>query len=399
MKKSNYWKWHYANAPLTREELNAATLKIVQYHTNWDETLEKYVRHWSIDDVSMKSYIKKSPRLYTRKPQKGTNYPTVQDFLAKYIIKESDETTKRKAWAHFQSCLEIYNQDKIDSFKLWEALEKYKSVDKHQQLDNINDSAIRLAELGYKSVTPTKREYYKELWLDRAADYGVYPQSISWLTKDVSTFSVAPIAEPAWNPEVDPIEDYWVRPWKTYHDSEDTDPSVTVATKYTVTETPSYKEDEAFAIAKGLCKLGGDEFLEKTSVLATPENNDYERRMQLAMAYVKAHKDELPPMELVAKAMQLYDIPATQIVTKTDRSTGKAYTELVTGETNGYTTRRDTRLGNVEDEDPLVLRDFQVEIDTVDSDEFDEAAYLGYTDEVLSEEEEYDEDEDDEDQF
>lgn len=411
IKQSIYWKHHLADAPLTRDTLNKSKVKVVQYHTAWDDEEKKYKYSWSLDTISMKKYLANEPRLYTRKayevfdehgtPKGNSHFPTVRAVLAEGIINQEKESVKRRTWARVQTEIEEDNQDKINLFKCWEALQKAKSIDKYHLKENLNDSRIKLAKLKYKEVTTVKREYFKELWLDRAADYGVYPQEVNWNTKDISTLNVAPVADPKFDPDKEPMGFYWLRPWTTYHRADTADELKTfeiktLATKYTVTEIPSYKEDEAFAIAKGLCKLGGDKFLEKTPVLATPENNDYEKRMQLALAYVKAHKDELPPMELVAKAMALYEIPATQIVTKTDKSTGKEYTELVTGETNGYITRRDVRLGDVEDEDPLVLRDFQVEIDTVDTDEFDEAAYLGYTDEVLSEEEEYTEDEEDE---
>jgi len=92
----------------------------------------------------------------------------------------------------------------------------------------------------------------RQVYLMRAADYGVYAPTTEINRKDVYTMRIAPIAHEKDN----------IHPWNIYHETDNNDPIKTFVGRYKDEVILEQSENEAMAIAKWYAQYG-DEFMEK----------------------------------------------------------------------------------------------------------------------------------------
>lgn len=544
-----YYKYHYKNAKLTREELLEDKVKVVRYYKTWDYATASYEYRWDLSEepltkvstefrVPTKKAVEKELTLKTGQkfPWKDHN-PMMNEFIKKLMLEETDTTTIRHGYAKLHTVVEDYNQRKIEQYPIWKALAKDKVKQKYETITLINDAQLRKDATGIKTDYSKYSEEFRDVMLTRAADYGITPQENTITSKELYTFQKAELEEESddtilerefkrqdrialqtpykggfklpqtkltrlvdkvahhnklkqfiqdYKPErtLDAIlneehpklkhlrlsrirssyPDYWLRPWKTYRkDIAKDDPIVSVVGRWTQTVTPTYKEDEAMAIAERIKRSPyASEFIDMVEVW----NTDYDvilpsfhqsKVMEALYKLAHAKPEKVQRWEtdsIFSKVQTFYDY--SSIVADTDYEypdlvedldvLGKTEDIVLHAQANDFIERYnellDVSLGEISKttynykvqllqhsaatlideyakrrertqvithgEDLVKLvprselrlndyeeyiverRDFQTEVDTVDSDEVDEYYLLGYdiTDSVEPEEEE-----------
>lgn len=176
--------------------------------------------------------------------------------------REGKVSSAQKLYRKVIAALQEYNDTLIQGITVQLKLKDAARKEEVAKYYYTKEKQIKWAELSdkaygyYDNLTDEQRE----LLLDRAADYGIYPESLEMNLKDVYTFQPTPI--------VDDADD--IHPWDTYLDRDKVDPKtpyVTVVGKFQQTVTTRAAENEAFAICEWLAQYG-DEFLLKTTTSA-----------------------------------------------------------------------------------------------------------------------------------
>ena len=173
--------------------------------------------------------------------------------------KEGKIVSAQKLYRKVIAALQEYNDALIQGITIQLKLKDAARKEEFAKKRYIADKQIRWTELSDKAYGyyDNLTEEQRQVLLDHAADYGIYPEAIEMNLKDVYCFQPAPVIE-----EADDIH-----PWVTYLEPDKIDPKtpyVTVVGKFQQTVTTRAAENEAFAICEWLAQYG-DEFLMKTT--------------------------------------------------------------------------------------------------------------------------------------
>lgn len=249
----------------TKKNINENTFAPYNYNTLLNTKVGNVIVSYD-DNASVESYeikfdlikdVVKNP-IYARFTIGGYGLREAFNIVARKY-KAGKVISAQELYRKVIVALQEYNDSLIQGITIQLKLKDATRKEELAKKRYIADKKVRWSELSDKAYGyyDNLTEEQRQILLDHAADYGIYPETMDMNLKDVYTFQPAPVIE-----EADDIH-----PWVTYLEQEKIDPStpyVTVVGKSKQTVTTRDSENEAFAICEWLAQYG-DEFLMKTT--------------------------------------------------------------------------------------------------------------------------------------